>query len=82
MGWQATEWACGHEGRMQLYGKQSGRDARVAYEAGRMCMACWLVDQWERSADPRAKRGDNFDLARAVARGKGIDILGKMPEID
>jgi hypothetical protein len=59
---------------MQLYGKQSGRDSRVAYEAGRDCMACWLVGQWETKNDPRAKREDRYKLAAAIAEGKGIRI--------
>jgi len=62
---------------MQLYGKQSGRDATVAYEAGRVCMACWLIEQWESKADPRAKRQDRFALAVAIAEGKGKRISGK-----
>ena len=74
MAWEATEWACGHNGAMQLYGKQSGRDATVAREAGRQCMACWLVGQWEQSDDPRAKREDRYKLAGDIAEGKGKRI--------
>ncbi len=76
MAWETTEWACGHSGAMQLCGKQSGRDSRVAYEAGRKCMACWLVEQWEKSGDPRAKRVDRYKLAGDIAEGKGIRICG------
>ena len=74
MAWEKTIWACGHEGSMQLYGKQSGRDATVAYEAGRQCMACWLVDQWEQKNDPRAQREDRYKLAAQIAEGKGKRI--------
>jgi len=75
MAWETTEWACGHKGSMQLYGKQSGRDARVAYEAGRKCMACWLVEQWEEKNDPRASREDRYKLAAQIAEGKGKSIF-------
>jgi len=66
---------------MQLYGKQSGRDATVAYEAGRQCMACWLVEQWEKGSDPRAKREDRYKLAAQIAEGKGkrISVDGNVP---
>ena len=76
MAWEKTEWACGHTGSMQLYGKQSGRDSRVAYEAGRNCMACWLVDQWEKTKDARAKRTDRYKLAGMISEGKGVRING------
>lgn len=74
MAWEKCEWACGHTGSMQLYGKQSGRDSRIAYEAGRQCMACWLLEKWEQENDPRNKREDRFKLAQAIAEGKGIRI--------
>jgi hypothetical protein len=74
MAWEKTEWACGHSGSMQLYGKQSGRDATVAREAGRDCMACWLVGQWEKESDPRAQREDRYALAAKIAEGKGKRI--------
>ena len=74
MAWEKTEWACGHTGSMQLYGKHSARDSRVAYEAGRKCMACWLVEQWEKDGDPRASREDRFNLAVAIAENKGKRI--------
>jgi len=74
MAWQKTEWACGHTGSMQLYGKQDGRDARVAYEAGRQCMACWLVGEWEAKGDPRARREDRYRLAADIAEHKGKRI--------
>ena len=81
MAWEKTKWACGHEGTMQLYGKQSGRDSRVAYEAGRDCMACWLVEQWDKSNDPRAKREDRYQLAANIAEGKGkrVDVPDSVP---
>jgi len=60
---------------MQLYGKQSGRDARVAYEAGRKCMVCWLIEQWQERNDPRALREDRYDLAAAIAENKGKRII-------
>ena len=74
MAWERTEWACGHSGSMQLYGKHSGRDATVAREAGRQCMACWLIEQWISKGDPRATREDRFDLACKIAEGKGKRI--------
>lgn len=74
MAWEKCEWSCGHTGDMQLYGKQSGRDSRVAFEAGRDCMACWLIKQWNEENDPRAKREDAFELACKIAKGKGIRI--------
>lgn len=77
MGWESTEWACGHTGSMQLLGKMSGRDSRVAYEAGRNCMACWLLGQWESKSDPRSKRPDRFNLAQKIAEGKGVRICGQ-----
>lgn len=81
MAWESTEWTCGHRGAMQLYGKQANRDSRVAYEAGRQCMACWLVDQWESKNDPRAKREDRYKLAASIAESKGkrIDVLCSVP---
>jgi hypothetical protein len=79
MAWEKTEWACGHSGSMQLYGKMSGRDSRTAWEAGRQCMACWLVGQWEAQSDPRAKREDRYILAGKIAEGKGKRISG-LPE--
>jgi len=79
MAWETTTWACGHNGAMQLCGKQSDRDSTVAAAAGRDCMACWLVDQWEKSNDPRAKREDRYKLAGDIAEGKGKRIYG-LPE--
>lgn len=76
MAWEKTEWACGHTGSMQLYGKLSGRDATVATQAGRKCMACWLVEQWEQSNDPRAQRMDRYKLAGDIAEAKGKRIYG------
>ena len=73
MAWEPTDWACGHSGSMQLYGKGSGRDAQVARAAGRDCMACWLVGQWEKEKDPRAKREDRYKLAAQIAENKGED---------
>ena len=74
MAWTKTEWACGHTGSMQLYGKSAGRDAQVARAAGRDCMACWLVKTWEKENDPRAKREDRFKLAASIAENKGNRI--------
>ena len=65
MVWEPTDWACGHSGLMQLYGKGSGRDAQVARAAGRDCMACWLIGQWEE---------DRYKLAAQIAENKGIRI--------
>ena len=67
-------WACGHAGRMQLYGKMAKRESRVACEAGRKCMACWLLEQWENNEDPRFGREDKLELASKIAAGKGIEI--------
>ena len=77
MAWETTEWACGHTGSMQLYGKMSGRYSRVAYEAGKDCMACWLIEQWGASGDPRATNPKRWEFATAIAEGKGIRISGK-----
>ena len=74
MAWERTEWACGHSGSMQLYGPGSGRQATIAREAGRQCMACWLVEQWEKEGDPRAQREDRYALAAKIAEGKGKRI--------
>jgi len=81
MAWTETQWACGHSGAMQLYGRGADRSGRVAYEAGRKCMACWLVEQWEESDDPRAKREDRYKLASdiAEAKGKRIDVPDSVP---
>lgn len=81
MAWESTEWACGHSGSMQLYGKMSDRDATTAREAGRQCMACWLVEQWETKDDPRAKREDRYKLASQIAEGKGkrISVSDSVP---
>ncbi|MCK9569891.1 hypothetical protein M0R72_13185 [Candidatus Pacearchaeota archaeon] len=77
MAWEPTEWACGHTGSMQLYGKMSGRDATVAYEAGRPCMACWLIEQWRKSGDTRYNNTEKrWDWACAIAEGKGKRIHG------
>lgn len=74
MAWEKTEWACGHKGATQLYGKTSGRNATVAHEASRPCMACWLVEQWEKTNDPRAQRSDRYKLAGDIAESKGKRI--------
>lgn len=74
MAWESVTWACGHSGSMQLYGKMSGRYAITAREAGRKCLACWLLERWEAEDDPRAERDDKIALARAIAEGKGIRI--------
>jgi hypothetical protein len=76
MAWEPTQWACGHKGAMQLLGKHSSRDATVAYEAGRQCMACWLIEQWVAKSDPRAQRSDRWSLATAIAENKGKRIYG------
>lgn len=59
---------------MQLYGKGSARQATIAREAGRQCMACWLVNEWEKTGDPRAQREDRYILAAKIAEGKGKRI--------
>jgi len=74
MAWETIKWACGHEGAMQLYGKQADRDATIAAVSGRDCTACWLVEQWEKSNDPRAKREDRYKLAGRIAESKGKRI--------
>jgi len=79
MAWYNVEWACGHEGRMQLYGPGRKRQARVAYEAGRKCFACWLVGEWERTGDARAERHDRYILAGQIAARRSIDIYD-LPE--
>jgi hypothetical protein len=79
MAWEQVEWACGHTGAMQLYGKQSQRDWRIAQEAGKKCFVCWLIGKWEEEKDPRWKREDRYQLAKKIANGKGIRING-LPE--
>jgi hypothetical protein len=74
MAWNEIEWNCEHKGKMQLYGKTSGRKARVAQEAGRKCMVCWLIEQWESKNDSRAQREDRYVLAANIAENKGIKI--------
>lgn len=74
MAWNEITWACGHEGRMQLYGKSSARKSRLALEAGRQCMVCWLIDRWEAEGDPRASREDRENLAAGIAANKGKEI--------
>lgn len=76
MAWETTQWACGHTGAMQLYGKMSGRYATTASEAGRKCLACWLLERWEVEGDPRSNRADRWALAVAIAEGKGKRISG------
>ena len=80
MAWEKAKWACGHEGAVQLFGPQRDRDRRLAQEAGRQCMACWLVGQWATKNDPRAAREDRWDLACDIAEGKGIRISGGEPD--
>lgn len=77
MAWEDATWACGHEGTIQLFGKHSARNAHIARQAGRVCFACWLIGQWEEKKDPRASREDRFDLAKAIAEGKGVRIYGE-----
>ena len=76
MAWESVEWSCGHTGSMQLYGKMSERASRTAYEAGRKCMVCWLIDRWEQTKDPRSSREDKYQLAAdiAAAKGRRIDL--------
>ena len=83
MAWTKTEWACGHSGSMQLYGKGSARAAQAARAAGMQCMACWLIEQWEKDNDPRAKRVDRYKLAAAIAENKGkrIDVPDSVPVV-
>ena len=79
MAWYNISWSCSHNGRMQLYGAGRKREGRIAYEAGRKCLACWLVEQWEKTSDPRAKREDRYLLAGQIAAKKLIDIYN-LPE--
>lgn len=72
MAWMATKWACGHGGQTRQIGPSAKRAARIAFEAGRKCMACWLLEQWEVKNDPR--RG-NVQMARDIAEGRGIRII-------
>lgn len=76
MAWESVDWACGHSGSMQLYGKQAGRDSTVAHQAGRKCFACWLLGEWQSKNDPRYNRDDRWDLAVKIAEGKGNRIYG------
>ena len=81
MAWTTTEWACGHKGSMQLYGKNAARESQVARAAGMKCMACWLVERWENDNDPRGKREDRYKLAAGIAENKGkrIDVPDSVP---
>lgn len=74
MAWTDIIWRCGHKGQMQLYGKTANRGSRVAFESGRNCMVCWLLDQWQKTGDPRANREDSEKLAVNIAKGKDIRI--------
>lgn len=74
MAWEGVSWSCGHRGSMQLYGPGAGRRSRIAYEAGRQCMVCWLPNQWKAKGDPRADRADAPELAASIVEGKGIRI--------
>ncbi len=74
MAWEGAKWACGHTGTMQLYGPGAGRRSRIAYEAGRKCLVCWLLEKWEQNGDPRANRADREKLAQHIAEGKGIRV--------
>jgi len=47
---------------------------KFARAAGRDCMVCWLIGQWEKEKDPRAKREDRYKLAAQIAENKGIRI--------
>jgi len=81
MAWTDVQWACGHSGQIQLYGKHAYREATVAKEAGRQCMACWLVGRWEAENDPRAQREDRYQLAADIAKNKGkrINVPDSVP---
>lgn len=76
MAWTKTEWACGHTGEMQLIGPHADRRSKVAFAAGRACLSCWLVGQWDAQGDPRASFPDRYILAGKIAEGKGIRIKG------
>ena len=41
MAWYEIEYACGHEGRIQIYGKFSGRQRQADYEATKDCPDCY-----------------------------------------
>jgi len=76
MAWEGIDWSCGHEGSIQMYGPGAGRRARQASEAGRKCLACWLLERWEAEGDPRKGKPE---LAVAIAEGKGIRISYPAP---
>ena len=82
MAWETTEWACGHTGSMQLWGKMRVRESRVAHQAGRKCLACWLIEQWERENDPRANSPKRWKFAQTIAEDKGIRISGAEKPIE
>ena len=59
---------------MQLYGKQSGRDAEIARAAGRECMACWLVKTWTKEKDQEHFVQMSTSWQPSIAKNKGIRI--------
>ena len=79
MAWEQATWSCGHTGTKQLRGPYAARRARLAHEASRICMACWLLRTWRASGDPRALREDRWELACAIAENNGNRIDGQPP---
>jgi hypothetical protein len=50
MAWTDWTYSCGHEGREQMYGHYSSRDARVEYLEGRLCPDCFKKEAREIAA--------------------------------
>lgn len=74
MAWESITWACGHSGQMQLYGPGKTRRSTLAFQAGRICLACWLAERWQATRDSRFGRADREDLVLDIVAGKGIRI--------
>lgn len=45
MGWESIEYACGHTGRKQIYGKVSERDRLAKWYGRNKCEACTAADR-------------------------------------
>lgn len=56
MGWERVEYKCGHKDEIQMYGKESSRDAEVERLSHRLCPECYARQRAREAAATAAEQ--------------------------
>jgi hypothetical protein len=75
MAWYEIEYVCGHEGRIQIYGKGSERQSQADYEATKDCPGCYrerLAKEREEELRKSLEANSQMDLPELKGSSKQI----------